>query len=184
MLELHLGAINSIPSKAHMELDLHSSGFEIEVAEKQEIAKLGYDIAVIYEIVNLEVKIYASELYTEASRTPASCWSFTTARSAGCSALPVAAVPPSGPNSNPLALFPQIVILSCLVQGIPEMDANGPAGAAGNLDFLRNSPHFQALRAMVQANPQILQESFDSEQFQDHHSVKVIISSVLTILVI
>lgn len=39
-------------------VDLHSSGFEIEVAEKQEIAKLGYDIAVIYELVNLEVKIY------------------------------------------------------------------------------------------------------------------------------
>lgn len=30
----------------------------MEVSEKQEIAKLGYDIAVIYELVNLEVKIY------------------------------------------------------------------------------------------------------------------------------
>ncbi|KAL7590104.1 hypothetical protein Lser_V15G36020 [Lactuca serriola] len=86
ILELHPRAINSIPSKAHMEIDLHSSDFEMEVSEKQEIAKLGYDIPVIYELVNLEVKIYASELYTGASRTAASCRSFTTARSAGCSA--------------------------------------------------------------------------------------------------
>ncbi|XP_022733102.1 ubiquitin receptor RAD23c-like isoform X2 [Durio zibethinus] len=57
-----------------------------------------------------------------------------------------APVPSSGPNANPLDLFPQ---------GLPNM---GAAGArAGNLDFLRNSPQFQALRAMVQANPQILQ---------------------------
>ncbi|KAI7746739.1 hypothetical protein M8C21_011040, partial [Ambrosia artemisiifolia] len=59
-----------------------------------------------------------------------------------------AAVPSTGPNANPLDLFPQ---------GLPDMGANAPAGAAGNLDFLRNSPQFQALRAMVQANPQILQ---------------------------
>ncbi|KAL7593164.1 hypothetical protein Lser_V15G32042 [Lactuca serriola] len=44
---------------------------------------------------------------------------------------PAAVVPPNGPNSNPLDLFPQ---------GLPDMDANGPAG---NLDFLRNSPYFK-----------------------------------------
>ncbi|RVW45507.1 Ubiquitin receptor RAD23c [Vitis vinifera] len=54
--------------------------------------------------------------------------------------------PSSGPNANPLDLFPQ---------GIPNVGSN-PAGA-GTLDFLRNSQQFQALRAMVQANPQILQ---------------------------
>lgn len=40
------------------------------------------------------------------------------------------------------------------------MAANAAAaggGGGGNLDFLRNSPQFQAFRAMVQANPQILQ---------------------------
>ncbi|CAI9270801.1 unnamed protein product [Lactuca saligna] len=42
-------------------------------------------------------------------------------------------------------------------KGLPDMDAKGLDGAAGNLDFLRNRPQFQALRAMVQANPQILQ---------------------------
>ncbi|KAJ9708165.1 hypothetical protein PVL29_000295 [Vitis rotundifolia] len=54
--------------------------------------------------------------------------------------------PSSGPNANPLDLFPQ---------GLPNVGSN-PAGA-GTLDFLRNSQQFQALRAMVQANPQILQ---------------------------
>ncbi|CAN4123602.1 unnamed protein product [Withania somnifera] len=55
------------------------------------------------------------------------------------------AVPSSGPNANPLDLFPQ---------GLPNVGSNV---GAGNLDFLSNSPQFQALRAMVQANPQILQ---------------------------
>ncbi|XP_077236171.1 ubiquitin receptor RAD23d-like isoform X2 [Tasmannia lanceolata] len=55
------------------------------------------------------------------------------------------AAPPSGPNANPLDLFPQ---------GLPAVGSNA---GAGTLDFLRNSPQFQALRTMVQANPQILQ---------------------------
>ncbi|GLT34467.1 hypothetical protein SLA2020_089780 [Shorea laevis] len=60
---------------------------------------------------------------------------------------PAQPVPPStGPNANPLDLFPQ---------GLPNM-GSGAAGA-GSLDFLRNSQQFQALRSMVQANPQILQ---------------------------
>ncbi|KAI3455168.1 hypothetical protein Pfo_011831 [Paulownia fortunei] len=51
--------------------------------------------------------------------------------------------PASGaPNSSPLNLFPQETI----------------AGAGlGSLDFLRNNQQFQALRSMVQSNPQILQ---------------------------
>ncbi|XP_010552232.1 PREDICTED: ubiquitin receptor RAD23d-like isoform X2 [Tarenaya hassleriana] len=55
------------------------------------------------------------------------------------------AAPAGGPNANPLNLFPQ---------GLPTAGADA---GAGNLDFLRNSQQFQALRAMVQANPQILQ---------------------------
>ncbi|CAH9104676.1 unnamed protein product [Cuscuta epithymum] len=55
-------------------------------------------------------------------------------------------VPSSVPNANPLDLFPQ---------GLPSMGSN--TGGAQSLDFLRNSPQFQALRTMVQANPQILQ---------------------------
>lgn len=58
----------------------------------------------------------------------------------------VPAVPSGGgPNANPLDLFPQ---------GLPSMGSNA---GAGSLDFLRNSPQFRALQAMVQANPQILQ---------------------------
>ncbi|KAI0507435.1 hypothetical protein KFK09_013560 [Dendrobium nobile] len=40
-----------------------------------------------------------------------------------------------------------------LYSGLPSMGTNP---GAGNLDFLRNSPQFRALQAMVQANPQIL----------------------------
>ncbi|KAH7554382.1 hypothetical protein JRO89_XS12G0185100 [Xanthoceras sorbifolium] len=58
---------------------------------------------------------------------------------------PATATPVSGPNANPLDLFPQ---------GLPNMGSNA---SAGTLDFLRNSPQFQALRTMVQSNPQILQ---------------------------
>nr|KAJ0192156.1 hypothetical protein LSAT_V11C800453190 [Lactuca sativa] len=45
---------------------------------------------------------------------------------------PATVVLPSGPNSNPLDLFPQ---------GLPDMGTNALVGAAGNLDFLRNNPH-------------------------------------------
>ncbi|CAK9877224.1 unnamed protein product [Sphagnum jensenii] len=55
-------------------------------------------------------------------------------------------VAPGGPNSAPLNLFPQ---------GMPGL--GGGAVGAGALDFLRNNPQFQALRTMVQSNPQILQ---------------------------
>lgn len=59
--------------------------------------------------------------------------------------VPQPAVPTGGPNTNPLNLFPQ---------GLPDVGANDNVG---DLDFLRNNPQFQALRAMVQADPQILQ---------------------------
>ncbi|MFS8000689.1 putative UV excision repair protein Rad23 [Helianthus anomalus] len=50
-----------------------------------------------------------------------------------------------GPNASPLNLFPQ------------EIPSGAAAGNLGSLDFLRNNQQFQALRAMVQSNPQILQ---------------------------
>ncbi|XP_051119760.1 ubiquitin receptor RAD23b-like isoform X2 [Andrographis paniculata] len=54
--------------------------------------------------------------------------------------------PASGaPNSSPLNLFPQET-------------ASGASGAGvGSLEFLRNNQQFQALRSLVQTNPQILQ---------------------------
>ncbi|KAI6672075.1 hypothetical protein NL676_006960 [Syzygium grande] len=55
-------------------------------------------------------------------------------------------VPASGaPNTSPLNLFPQ------------EALSSAAGGGLGTLDFLRNNQQFQALRSMVQANPQILQ---------------------------
>lgn len=61
--------------------------------------------------------------------------------------LPATQVAPlsGGPNASPLNLFPQ------------EMPSGGTGGNIGSLDFLRNNQQFQALRTMVQSNPQILQ---------------------------
>nr|ACJ83410.1 unknown [Medicago truncatula]AFK49490.1 unknown [Medicago truncatula] len=39
----------------------------------------------------------------------------------------------------------------------PQETISGAGAGAGSLDFLRNNPQFQALRTMVQSNPQILQ---------------------------
>ncbi|KAI4379150.1 hypothetical protein MLD38_005485 [Melastoma candidum] len=74
-----------------------------------------------------------------------------------------APAPSSGPNANPLDLFPQ---------GLPNVGA-GAAGA-NNLDFLRNSQQFQALRAMVQANPQILQPMLQELGKQNPHLMRLI----------
>ncbi|KAA8529264.1 hypothetical protein F0562_033937 [Nyssa sinensis] len=57
-----------------------------------------------------------------------------------------APVPSSGPNANLLDLSPQ---------GLPDMGSNAAGG--GNLDFLRNSQEFQHLRALIKANPQLMQ---------------------------
>lgn len=74
-----------------------------------------------------------------------------------------APVPSTGPNANPLDLFPQ---------GLPSV-GSGAAGA-GTLDFLRNSQQFQALRAMVQANPQILQPMLQELGKQNPHLMRLI----------
>ncbi|XP_017975739.1 PREDICTED: ubiquitin receptor RAD23d [Theobroma cacao] len=72
------------------------------------------------------------------------------------------AAPSSGPNANPLDLFPQ---------GLPNTGSNA---GAGTLDFLRNSQQFQALRAMVQANPQILQPMLQELGKQNPHLMRLI----------
>ncbi|XP_074308293.1 ubiquitin receptor RAD23c-like [Silene latifolia] len=72
------------------------------------------------------------------------------------------AVPSSGPNASPLDLFPQ---------GLPNVGSNA---GAGSLDFLRNSQQFQALRAMVQANPQILQPMLQELGKQNPHLMRLI----------
>ncbi|KDP41924.1 hypothetical protein JCGZ_26942 [Jatropha curcas] len=58
--------------------------------------------------------------------------------------------PASGaPNTSPLNMFPQ--------ETLSAGGGSGGTGGLGSLDFLRNNQQFQALRSMVQANPQILQ---------------------------
>ncbi|KAH0700310.1 hypothetical protein KY285_014562 [Solanum tuberosum] len=100
------------------------------------------------------------------ARTPAA--PAVTATASGQAINPAAqdasqlAVPSSGPNANPLDLFPQ---------GLTNAGSNA---GAGNLDFLRNSPQFQALRAMVQANPQILQPMLQELGKQNPHLMRLI----------
>ncbi|KNA15086.1 hypothetical protein SOVF_101410 [Spinacia oleracea] len=55
-------------------------------------------------------------------------------------------VPANGPSAGPQNIF---------ARGLRSVGSD--AAPAGSLDFLRNSEQFQALRAMVQANPQVLQ---------------------------
>lgn len=86
----------------------------------------------------------AAEVAAPVARGPAAAGAGVAAvPTAGAAAAPAAS---QGPNAAPLDLFPQ---------GMPGV-VGGGAGL-GALDFLRNNPQFQALRTMVQANPQILQ---------------------------
>ncbi|CAN0843512.1 Ubiquitin receptor RAD23b [Linum grandiflorum] len=61
-----------------------------------------------------------------------------------------AALASGAPNSSPLDMFPQ-GSLSGAGAG------TGAGGGLASLEFLRNNQQFQALRTMVQSNPQILQ---------------------------
>ncbi|GAB4840284.1 Ubiquitin receptor RAD23c [Ancistrocladus abbreviatus] len=72
-------------------------------------------------------------------------------------------VPSGGPNADPLDLFPQ---------GLPNMGSN--AGGRGTLDFLRNSQQFQALQAMVQNNPHILQPMLQELMKQNPELMRLI----------
>ncbi|CAM6043240.1 unnamed protein product [Sphagnum compactum] len=89
----------------------------------------------------------AAEVAVPVARNPATVPGApaTTAPAPAVPAVPAPAAP-GGPNAAPLDLFPQ---------GMPGLGGGG--AGAGALDFLRNNPQFQALRTMVQANPQILQ---------------------------
>ncbi|EPS71284.1 hypothetical protein M569_03474, partial [Genlisea aurea] len=79
-------------------------------------------------------------------------------------AQPPVPIPSAGPNANPLNLFPQ---------GLPNLGSN-VGGGANTLEFLRNTPQFQALRAMVQANPQILQPMLQELGKQNPQLVRLI----------
>ncbi|CAI0421023.1 unnamed protein product [Linum tenue] len=72
------------------------------------------------------------------------------------------------PNSAPLNMFPQ-----------EPLPGAGAGGGLASLDFLRNNQQFQALRSMVQSNPQILQPMLQElgkqnpnllRMIQEHHA--------------
>ncbi|OWM67966.1 hypothetical protein CDL15_Pgr017534 [Punica granatum] len=72
----------------------------------------------------------------------------------------------TGPNANPLNLFPQ---------GLPSTGTGGTGAAgAGTFNFLRDNPQFQALRTMVQANPQILQPMLQELGKQNPELVRLV----------
>ncbi|KAJ0965701.1 hypothetical protein J5N97_026839 [Dioscorea zingiberensis] len=74
------------------------------------------------------------------------------------SASPLSALP----NSSPLNMFPQ---------GAPN---TGTGAGGGALEFLRNNQQFQALRSMVQGNPQILQPMLQELAKQNPHLLRLI----------
>lgn len=67
-----------------------------------------------------------------------------------------------GPNASPLNMFPQEALNS------------GAAVGDGSLDFLRNNQQFQALRQMVQSNPQILQPMLQELSKQNPQLLRLI----------
>lgn len=86
---------------------------------------------------------------------------FPTDQTTETGAAPVAPVS-GGPNSSPLNMFPQ------------ETLSGAAAGGLGSLDFLRNNQQFQALRSMVQSNPQILQPMLQELGKQNPHLLRLI----------
>ena len=61
-------------------------------------------------------------------------------------------------------------------QGVPANLGGGggdAGGGGGPLEFLRNHPQFQAMRQVVQANPQILQPMLQELGRQNPHLLQV-----------
>ena len=66
--------------------------------------------------------------------------------------------PATADGSAPLNLFPQGIPSNLATAGAGGAREGGPEGEMVNtLAFLRDNPQFQAIRAMVQGNPSILQ---------------------------
>ena len=78
-------------------------------------------------------------------------------------------VPPAtADGSAPLNLFPQGIPSNLATAGAGGAQEGGPEGEMVNtLAFLRDNPQFQAIRAMVQGNPSILQPMLGELQRQN-----------------
>ncbi|KAJ0989851.1 hypothetical protein J5N97_008207 [Dioscorea zingiberensis] len=104
----------------------------------------------------------SAEVAVPVARVPSSQTTSQVANPTGTAAA--GASPPSGaPNSSPFNMFPQ--------QETPNL---GGGAEGGSLDFLRHNQQFQALRAMVQANPQILQPMLQELSKQNPQLLRII----------
>lgn len=92
-----------------------------------------------------------------AAPVPPAAQPVATGAAPGAPAAAASSDPTGAPNTTPLNLFPD---------GIPNVGQAG-GGNGGVLDFLRDNPQFQAIRAMVQGNPQILQPMLGELQRQN-----------------
>ena len=93
-----------------------------------------------------------------------------TAEGATASAPGVGAggVPPAAADgSAPLNLFPQGIPANLAAAGAGGAEEEAQEGEVNTLAFLRDNPQFQALRAMVQGNPSILQPMLGELQRQN-----------------
>ncbi|CAH1454585.1 unnamed protein product [Lactuca virosa] len=133
ILEFYPVAINNIPSKAHMEIDTR----DIDQNRRNNMIEKIHESSLFFAIFSpfccsFGLKYMQVSCIPEPTELPPAARVSLLQGLQDAQPPPAAVVPPSGPNSNPLHLFPQ---------RLPDMDANGPAG---NLDFLRNSAqHFE-----------------------------------------
>jgi len=100
------------------------------------------------------------ETAAPAARAPA-------ARAPAAEAMETAVGQP--PASTDAAAIPASIgggALNLFPEGIPDMEGGGD-GDGHMLDFLRDNPQFQAIRVMVQGNPQILQPMLAELQRQN-----------------
>ncbi|EED18272.1 UV excision repair protein (RadW), putative [Talaromyces stipitatus ATCC 10500] len=88
----------------------------------------------------------------------------TQARAAATSPAPAPApapattpAAPEATGNEPVNLFEAAAQAGGTGRGAAGGAGAGDAGALGNLDFLRNNPHFQQLRQLVQQQPQMLE---------------------------
>eukprot|EP00899_Mesostigma_viride_P005744 jgi/Mesvir1/15170/Mv04850-RA.1 len=159
--DVYGAAASNLVSGAHLEATVKNivdMGFEREqVVRALRAAYNNPDRAVEYLMTGIPAMAEPAQPVAAAPHHPpaAGAQPAAAARPAAVPQPAAAAAPPppasTGPNADPINLFPQ---------GMPTLGGGGGgrgAGVTGTLDFLRSNPQFQALRQMVQGNPHILQ---------------------------
>ena len=137
--------------------NMMSMGFERDACVKALRAAFNNpDRAVEYLLTGIPENVMPPAAPAAAAPAAAATAAAPAAAPAAAAAAPVG----PGPNTQPLNLFPE--------GGVPSGGGGGEGtGTSGILDFLRENPQFQAIRAMVQGNPQILQPMLAELQRQN-----------------